>query len=757
MKKQTIRDYSLQGEEGTKAIQKGLAEAIWYTTPIPREKMKELLVRKNGPAIRDTLIWFSLVFGFGYLFYITWGHWFCVFPYIIYSALYASTSDARWHESCHGTAFKSDWLNNVLYVIASFMVFRQSVPWRWSHFRHHSDTIIIGRDPEVAVPRPANFWDIFFQFAALKNPRIEFRKIVLHSFGKIDPEVAMYLPKTEFNKVFIRARIYLIIYALVIVLAIVSHSILPLMYIGISTLVGSWLMVVYYLTQHAGLAEDVLDHRLNCRTVYMNRINRFLYWNMNYHIEHHMFPLVPYHALPKLHDMIKNDCPKPYNGLIDAYREIIPTLIKQSKDPYYFLRRELPTGSPKKESPNNSKHHIVGNPNSLKDSWVEVCPSNSLSVGDIFRFDLGDSTYAIYCTATSQYYATDGLCTHANTHLSDGLIIDDQIECPKHNGRFCITDGSVKRQPVCIALKTYEIKIKDSMLMLNVQKPGGLGVKEEEESTTVFKVISNRIVATFITELTLEPILNKKFIYKPGEYIQLEIPHYEISFKYFDIGNPFRKKWIEHLVFRNYVKNTTKTRRNYSFATNPASDKYVVFNVRLALPPEGLNVSAGVGSSYVYSLKPGDIVKAIGPFGDFHIKDTDREMVYIGGGSGMAPLRSHIAYLFEYLKTDRKVSFWYGARSKKDLFYVDFFENLVQENKNFSFHIALSEPEPDDHWKSHTGFIHEVAKREYLDKCPDASGFEYYLCGPPEMITSTIRMLTTQLNVDKELIAFDEF
>ena len=132
-------------------------------------------------------------------------------------------------------------------------------------------------------------------------------------------------------------------------------------------------------------------------------------------------------------------------------------------------------------------------------------------------------------------------------------------------------------------------------------------------------------------------------------------------------------------------------------------------------------------------------------------------MVYIGGGSGMAPLRSHISYLFEFLKTKRKVSFWYGARSKKDLFYVDFFESLAQENKNFSFHIALSEPEADDHWKSHTGFIHEVAKREYLDKCPDASGFEYYLCGPPEMITSAIRMLTTQLNVDKKLIAFDEF
>ncbi len=151
-----IRDYSLPGRESKLSVEKGLADAKWYTTYVPRESMKGLLVRKNSPAIKDTLLWFTLIFGSGYLVYLSWGHWWFVFPYLVYSVLYASTSDSRWHESSHGTAFKIPWMNNALYDIASFMVFRQSVPWRWSHFRHHSDTIIRGRDHEIAVPRPVN-------------------------------------------------------------------------------------------------------------------------------------------------------------------------------------------------------------------------------------------------------------------------------------------------------------------------------------------------------------------------------------------------------------------------------------------------------------------------------------------------------------------------------------------------------------------------------------------------------------------------
>ena len=213
-----VRDYSLIGEEAEIAIKKGLADAQWYQSPVPRDQMRELLVRKNGPAIRDTLIWISLIIGSGYLVFLFWGTWFVIFPYLVYSALYASTSDSRWHESSHGTAFKTDWMNNVLYEIASFMVFRQSTVWRWSHTRHHSDTIIRGRDPEIAVPRPPDITGIILTFFGISAAIPESKRLFKHAFGKIDQQVATYLPRSEYGKVFLKARIYLLIFLTVIFL-----------------------------------------------------------------------------------------------------------------------------------------------------------------------------------------------------------------------------------------------------------------------------------------------------------------------------------------------------------------------------------------------------------------------------------------------------------------------------------------------------------------------------------------------------------
>jgi len=749
--KTEIRDYSLLGVESKLSLERGLAEATWYATPVPRSKMRELLIRKNGPAVRDTLIWFSLIFGSGYLFYISWGHWWAVFPYVIYSALYASTSDSRWHESGHGTAFKSPWMNNVLYEIASFMVFRQSLPWRWSHVRHHSDTIIRGRDPEIAVPRPPDIRGMILQLFALRSTPVEFRKMIKHALGKIDPAIATYLPVSEYPKVFLRARIYLLIYASVITLSVYSFSLLPLMFIGFPTLLGSWLMSVYGITQHAGLAENVLDHRLNCRTVYMNRIHRFLYWNMNYHLEHHMFPLVPYHSLPGLHELVKHDCPKPYKSIRDAYREIIPTLLKQVKDPGYYAKRELPTPT---LTVKNSLHYF-GAEDRLRDEWIEVCHRDNLSKGDIIRFDFRDKTYAIYHTSDDQYYATDGICTHSNAHLADGFIFGEQIECPKHNGRFSLKDGSPQRLPVCIGLKTYPVDIKNQMICLNLEKVGGAGAAEADKLLK-FRVISNHNVATYIKELVLEPVQGTDLKYKPGEYIQFEIPPYESSLKHVEVLEPYKTIWEDENVFDCFARNSITTRRNFSMATNPESGGLLKFNVRLSLPPAGLNCSAGIGSAYLFNLRHGDRVNAYGSFGDFHIRHTDREMIYVGGGAGMAPLMSHLSYLFDTLKTSRKVSYWYGARSKKEMFYNTYFEDLETKHENFSFHVALSEPLPEDNWTSLTGYIHLVLKKEYLDQCEHPEEFEYYLCGPPEMIQACLEVLD-ELNVSRDHITFDEF
>ncbi len=336
------RDYSLMGPEAEKAVAAGLASAKWYSPPIPRAELKELMRRNDGPAIRDTLIWFAALIVSGALGYYFWGSWAAVPFFAIYGVLYGSASDSRWHECGHRTAFKTKWMNDAVYQIASFMILREPEIWRWSHTRHHTDTVIVGRDPEIITPRPPDILSLALNIFSLKNAVLFFEKVLLHASGRLSAEEATFVPESERESVHRTARIYLAIYALVIAACVAFRSILPAMYVGLPSLYGGWLQLYFGCTQHLGLAEDVLDHRLNSRTIYMNPIFRFLYWNMNYHVEHHLFPLIPYHALPKLHEKIKADCPPPYPSTIAAYREIIPTLARQLKDPAYYVRREAP-------------------------------------------------------------------------------------------------------------------------------------------------------------------------------------------------------------------------------------------------------------------------------------------------------------------------------------------------------------------------------------------------------------------------------
>ncbi len=751
-----LSDYSLVGKDTATAIEKGLAEATWYASPVPKEKMRELLERKDGPAIRDTIIWFALLFGFGIAGYLLWGSGWAIPAFIAYGVIYASTSDSRWHEAGHGTAFATDWMNNALYEIASFMVLRESTLWRWSHTRHHSDTIIVGRDPEIAVPRPTNLKTLILNFFNVGAFRKYIRTVALHCTGKLTPEELTFIPEFQHRSVIIRARIYALIYACVLGLALYSRSILPLLYIGLPTFYGAWLMVIYGYTQHAGLAENVLDHRLNCRTVYMNPINRYLYWNMNYHVEHHMFPLVPYHALPKLHALIKADTPTPYNGLLEAYREIIPAVVRQVNDPTYHVKRVLPTPTDRTDAPQTTKAvTAVGRP--VVDGWIEMGSSALLKKEDVIRFDHDNVTYAVYRTADNTVFATDGICTHGNAHLADGFVKGQLIECPKHNGRFDIRDGSPQRAPACVALKTFAVREKEGKLSLDLKSAGGMGVTAPMPVYN-FTVVSNDNVATFIKELVLEPEPNSPLpVYQPGDYLQFDIPAYtERSLQHIDVQAPYAAVWKAQHVHEFVTTNNMPCRRNYSLATNPARDKLLRFNVRIATPPRGQACNAGVGSSYVFGLKAGDRVSAIGPFGQFHIKQSEREMVYLGGGAGMAPLRSHLAYLLETQKTSRRVSYWYGARSLQEMFYQDYFNGLAQQHANFTFNVALSEPQTEDRWTAYTGFIHDVLSENYLNTHPDPTQIEYYLCGPPAMIRAATTMLKGY-GVSPSQIAYDEF
>ena len=337
------RDYSLVGRDAEHALQLGLASAEWYKCDIPRARLKELVKRKDGPAIRDTAIWaLSFLVTGGLASYLYPGWWSVPF-FLAYGVLYGSSTDSRWHECGHGTAFRTLWMNDVVYNVACFMIMREPTVWRWSHSRHHTDTIIVGRDPEIAVMRPADILKIASLFFAIPQTWGTIKKLFLHASGRYDPEEITFIPEMEQHKIVSTARIWLAIHAAVILLALYLGSWLPVLLIGpLPTMYGAWLHVVTGLTQHGGLAEDVLDHRLNSRTVYMNPLLRFLYWNMNYHVEHHMFPMVPYHALEALHREIKDDLPPPCRSVLEAYREIIPAIWRQRTDPAYHLVRELP-------------------------------------------------------------------------------------------------------------------------------------------------------------------------------------------------------------------------------------------------------------------------------------------------------------------------------------------------------------------------------------------------------------------------------
>ncbi len=272
------------------------------------------------------------------------------------------------------------------------------------------------------------------------------------------------------------------------------------------------------------------------------------------------------------------------------------------------------------------------------------------------------------------------------------------------------------------------------------------------------EVVSNENVATFIKEFKVRLPEGKKIDFTSGDYIQIEIPPHDVSYKNFEVETEYREDWDKFDLWRFQSKTDDTVERAYSMANYPAEgDDIVMLNVRIASPPPRLpDVPPGKGSSYIFDQKPGDKVTISGPFGEFHIKPTEREMIFIGGGAGMAPLRSHIMRMLETEKTGRKMSYWYGARSLREMFYVEDFDRLQSENDNFKWHVALSEPLPEDNWEGHTGFIHQVVLENYLKDHPAPEECEYYLCGPPMMNQAVLQMLD-DMGVDPEMIDLDDF
>lgn len=295
-----------------------------------------------------------------------------------------------------------------------------------------------------------------------------------------------------------------------------------------------------------------------------------------------------------------------------------------------------------------------------------------------------------------------------------------------------------------------QLKVKEDMV-LDIE-PEILDIKKYECT-----VRSNDNVATFIKELVVELPKGEKLDFRAGGYIQIDVPAYKnLSYKSFEVDEEYRGDWDTFKQWDLVANNDEPCFRAYSMANYPLEDDIIILNIRIASPPPGTSYPPGVCSSYVFDLKPGDKITISGPYGEFFAKETDREMCFIGGGAGMAPMRSHIYDQLKRIGTNRTVTFWYGGRSRRELFYMEEFQELEKQFPNFKLYVALSDPLPEDNWEGHTGFIHQVVLDEYLDKHEDPTEIEYYLCGPPIML-ECVKKMVDDLGVEPEMVMADDF
>ena len=332
-----------------------------------------------------------------------------------------------------------------------------------------------------------------------------------------------------------------------------------------------------------------------------------------------------------------------------------------------------------------------------------------------------------------------GTCAQCKCQVIDG----GGSMLPTEEGHFTRGQAKDNWRLSCQGAVKQDMKIQVA--------PEFFGVKQWECT-----VRSNDNVATFIKELVLEIPDGESVDFRAGGYVQLEVPPHVVKYSDFDIGEEYRGDWNHFGLFETESKVNDTMIRAYSMANYPDEKGVIKFNIRIATPPPRTNFPPGKMSSYVFNLKPGDKIKVFGPFGDFFAKDTDAEIIFIGGGAGMAPMRSHIFDQLRRLNSKRKISFWYGARSLREMFYEDDYNTLAKEHDNFDWHVALSDPQPEDEWSGMTGFIHNVVLENYLKNHPAPEDCEYYMCGPPMMNAAVIKMLK-DLGVEDENIALDEF
>lgn len=471
MATEAITSYQLSALHTDLARQAGLVDAEWVLPSIAPSELRKLQRRSNTSAAVSTALWLGLTVLAGWMVVATAWSWWSIPAVAFYAALYGGASDSRWHEMGHGTAFSSRRANDAVYYLACFMLLRGPTVWRWSHYRHHTDTIIKGQDAEIAFQRPPSIAKTLWRFTHIQGGTELLVRLVRHSLGVLDDEAKELVPDHERHRVIRESRVMVVVLVAAVAMSALTTSLLPVVLVGGSTFLGGWLVVFFGITQHAGLQENVLDHRLNTRTVAMNPVFRFLYLNMNFHVEHHMFPSVPYYSLPALHDQIAGQLAPPLPSTWAAYRQIFGALRRQRENPTYEIPLDLP------EIDGSARPVEIGAESWMRGPRGEVILGleGSLENGDLRRIDLGDQSVVVGRTSSGSLFACDGWCTHAKVHLADGTVIGEEIECPKHNARFDCQTGEATRKPAKEPLQSYPVTVSNGRISIDLSSKDSVG------------------------------------------------------------------------------------------------------------------------------------------------------------------------------------------------------------------------------------------------------------------------------------------
>jgi fatty acid desaturase/nitrite reductase/ring-hydroxylating ferredoxin subunit len=437
----------------------------WYRCEIPQEELNELMRRSDAKGIVRTLSFLAVLVALGYLAYLSRGSWWAVPAFFAYGTVYCFLNHLM-HETHHRTVFRTLWLNETVHWIAAFAHGAEPIYDRWGHTQHHTYTYHIGKDPEVVTPRPARIPRMLGMLVGIGIVRP--LPIIEHAFGIIPEKDKALVPEPDWKPMIWSSRFWLLGYGLIIGSCFAFGTILPLAYTLLARFYGAFYATALNFTQHIGLEEDVYDHRLCTRDVNYGPVTSFLYWNMQYHIEHHMFPAVPFHSLRRLHAKVERQLPAPHSNLFAAYKDILSVVMRQQKESRFHITPLLPVAPPASREANGDRAPIDEILASGESRWVPVPGGAKLGPGDAMPFRYADRTYAIYRLADG-FFATDGKCTHSGAILAKGLVIDDQIECPAHQGRFDIRSGKATLAPAGADLRTYAAKVEDGVLLIELK------------------------------------------------------------------------------------------------------------------------------------------------------------------------------------------------------------------------------------------------------------------------------------------------